>query len=215
MTEPADDELILAVVRRDPAALVALYDRYRGLTFALAYRVLGDAGAAEEAVQDAFLQVWRRAASFDPGRGAGGAGVRAWLLTIVHHRAIDALRHRSARHREAVGLDQIEQTLAGPDLWSEVAAALDQAHVRSAVAALPADQRRAIELAYFEGLTHREIAERTKSPLGTIKGRLRLGLHKLHAALVDAAPADLPAGRAEPPPAAGVLPEQQTTPEPR
>lgn len=215
MTESGDDELIVAVVDRDPAALVALYDRYRGLTFALAYRVLGDAGAAEEVVQDAFLQVWRRAASFDPGRGTGG-GFRAWLLTIVHHRAIDALRHRSARHREAVGLDQIEETLAGPDVWSEVAAGLERRHVRSAVAALPDDQRHAIELAYFEGLTHREIAERTSTPLGTVKGRLRLGLQKLHGVLVDTpGPIDQPASHGDRQHGGPVLPEQRTAPEPR
>ncbi|HEU0115419.1 MAG TPA: sigma-70 family RNA polymerase sigma factor, partial [Thermomicrobiales bacterium] len=91
--EPDDAELLRAVVRRDASALMALYDRYGRLAFGLAYRVLGDAGAAEEAVQDAFMLVWRRAETFDPGRGSG---VRAWLLTIVHHRAID-LRRRQGR----------------------------------------------------------------------------------------------------------------------
>ena len=183
MAEPGDDALMEAIARRDPAALVALYDRHGRLAFALAYRVLGDGGTAEEAVQDAFLLVWRRAASFDATRGGG---VRAWLLTIVRNRAIDARRRRSGQHREAIGLESVEQTLAEPDVWGEVALGLDRDRVRGAVDALPEEQRRTIDLAFFEGLTHREIAERTGTPLGTVKGRLRLGLQKLHGSLIEA-----------------------------
>ncbi len=183
MTELGDDQLIEAVVRRDPAALMALYDRYRRVAFGLAYRILDDGGAAEEAVQDAFLLVWQRAASFDPGRGSG---VRAWLLTIVHNRAIDARRSRSRRARPGVDLAVVEGVLAVPDAWGEVSRGLERDRVRSAVDALPSEQQRAIEMAYFEGLTHREIAERTGTPLGTVKGRLRLGLRKLYDALVEA-----------------------------
>ena len=182
MGEPGDDELIAAVVRGDPQALVALYDRHGRLAFALAYRILGDAGTAEEAVQDAFLLVWRRAASFDAARGGGA---RAWLLTIVRNRAIDARRRRSGQHRQAFGLESVEETPAGPDVWGEVALGLDRDRVRSAIDALPEEQRRTIDLAYFEGLTHREIAERTGTPLGTVKGRLRLGLQRLHGSLAD------------------------------
>lgn len=181
MAEPGDDDLMRGIVCRDPTALLALYDRHGRVAFALAYRVLVDAQTAEEVVQDAFLLVWRHAASFDAALGE----VRGWLLTIVHHRAIDA-RRRLGRHAGAVGLDAVEWKLAAPDAWGEVARGLERDEVRAAVEALPEEQRRAIELAFFEGLTHREIAVRTGTPLGTVKGRLRLGLQKLHASLVAA-----------------------------
>ncbi|CAA9569516.1 MAG: hypothetical protein AVDCRST_MAG59-3365 [uncultured Thermomicrobiales bacterium] len=180
MAERGDDDLIAAIARRDPNALLALYGRHGRLAFALAYRVLGDAQTAEEAVQDAFLQVWQRAASCDVGRGSG----RGWLLTIVHRRAIDA--RRRSRHRLEMGLDAVEATLAAPDAWDEVVHGLERDEVRAALRMLPEGQRQAIDLAYYEGLTHREIAERTGTPLGTVKGRLRLGLEKLHATLVAA-----------------------------
>lgn len=179
--EPDDAELLQAVVRRDASALMALYDRYGRLAFGLAYRILGDAGAAEEAVQDAFLLVWRRAETFDPERGSG---VRAWLLTIVHHKAID-LRRRQGRATTMDDIDAAAPALAGPDVWSAVSQDLERDRVRAAVAALPNEQQQAIALAYFDGLSHREIAERTGAPLGTIKGRMRLGLRKLAEALAD------------------------------
>ena len=182
MAEPGDDDLIQAVAHHDPTALMALYDRHCRVAFGLAYRILDDAPTAEEVVQDAFLLVWRHAASFGVARGGG---VRAWLLTIVYHRAIDT-RRRLLGRREVSGLEAVEAALATPDAWGEVAHGLERDEVRTAVAALPAEQQRAIELAYFEGLTHREIAARTGTPLGTVKGRLRLGLHKLHEALVAA-----------------------------
>lgn len=181
---PADNELIAAVARGDHPALLALYDRHGRIAYGLAYRILGEAGAAEEAVQDAFLRVWRRAATFDATRG----GVRSWLLTIVHHCAIDLHRKRSSAPPVVAGLDEIAERTAVPDAWSEVAGRLDQARVRSAIETLPGDQRRAIELAFFDGLTHREIAERDGLPLGTVKGRLRLGLKRLHGLLAEPEP---------------------------
>ncbi len=176
--EPADDELITRVVARDHRALMALYDRHGRMAFALAYRVLGDAQAAEEVVQDAFLQVWRRAETFDPARGSGA---RAWLLTIVRNRAVDGLRRRSGRLREATPLEDVEATAAStaPGPWAEVSSGLDRERVRAAVAELPREQQDAIRLAYFDGLSHGEIADRTGIPLGTVKGRVRLGLRKL------------------------------------
>jgi len=177
--EFGDDDLIQGMARRDLTALMALYDRYDRVAFALAYRVLDDAATAEEVVQDAFLLAWRRAPSFDVARGGS---LRAWLLTIVHHRAIDA-RRRLGRHRETFGLEAVEETLAVPGVWDEVVRRLERDEIRAAVGALPENQRHAIELAYFDGLTHREIAERTGLPLGTVKSRLRLGLEKLHGAL--------------------------------
>jgi RNA polymerase sigma-70 factor (ECF subfamily) len=183
MTDPGadDDELIAAVARGEHPALLALYDRHGRVAYGLAYRVLGDAGAAEEAVQDAFLRVWQRAASFDPARGA----VRSWLLTIVHHRAIDLLRRRASAPAVIAGLDEIAERPATTDTWRVVAGHLERERVRAALAALPGEQRRAIEMAYFEGLTHREIAAQEGLPLGTVKGRLRLGLQRLHGLLAE------------------------------
>lgn len=182
MIEPGDDDLIAAVARRDSTALVTLYDRYGRLAFALAYRILDDASLAEETVQDAFLLVWRRAETFDPTRGGH---VRAWLLTIVHNRAIDARRRYLDRRPRPVPLENVEAVLAVPDVWREVSVRLTRDEVRSAVNTLPVEQRQAIELAYFEGLTHQEISQRIDVPLGTVKGRLRLGLKKMHSALME------------------------------
>jgi RNA polymerase sigma-70 factor, ECF subfamily len=183
MIDQADDELIAAIARGDHAALLMLYDRYGRMAYGLAYRILGDPGTAEEAVQDAFLRVWRRAATFDPERARGA--VRSWLLTIVHHCAIDLLRRRAGAPPVVAGLDEIAERQAAPDAWSDVSGRLEQERVRTAVATLPGEQRRAIELAFFDGLTHREIAERDGLPLGTVKGRLRLGLRRLYNLLAE------------------------------
>lgn len=178
---PGDDELLAAVARGDHPALLALYDRHGRVAYGLAYRILGDAGAAEEAVQDAFVRVWRRASSFDPARGVG----RAWLLTIVHHCAIDLVRRRSGAPPVVAGLDEVAERQAVPDAWSDLSSKLESERVRGAVATLPGEQRRAIEMAFFDGLTHREIAERDGLPLGTVKGRLRLGLRRLYGMLAE------------------------------
>jgi RNA polymerase sigma-70 factor (ECF subfamily) len=183
-SQPPDEQLIAAVARGDHPSLLALYDRHGRIAYGMAYRILGDAGAAEEAVQDGFLRVWRRASTFDPARGA----VRSWLLTIVHHCAIDALRRRAGAPPVVAGLDEIAARQAVPDAWSDVEGRLESERVRTAVASLPGEQRRAIEMAFFEGLTHREIAERDGLPLGTVKGRLRLGLRRLHGLLADHSP---------------------------
>jgi len=181
---PGDDELIAAVARGDHPALLALYDRYGRIAYGLAYRTLGEAGAAEEAVQDAYLRVWRRASTFDVSRG----GVRSWLLTIVHHCAIDLLRRRASAPPVIAGLDEIADRRSVPDAWSEVAGRIESERVRTAVETLPGEQRRAIEMAFFDGLTHREIAERDGLPLGTVKGRMRLGLRRLQGLLAEPAP---------------------------
>src|SRR5438067_2467358 len=146
---PGDDELIAAVARGDHPALLAQYDRHGRAAYGLAYRILGDAGAAEEAVQDAFLRVWRRAATFEATRGA----VRPWLLTVVHHCAVDLLRRRAGAPPHVAGLDEIAQRQPVADAWSDLAGKFERERVRTAVAALPGEQRRAIELAYFDGLT--------------------------------------------------------------
>jgi len=182
--DPGDDELIMAVAGGDHPALLALYDRHGRIAYGLAYRILGDAGAAEEAVQDAYLRVWRRASTFDTSRGS----VRPWLLTIVHHCAIDLLRRRAGAPPVVAGLDEMADRQAVPDAWGEVSGRIESERVRTAVETLPGEQRRAIEMAFFEGLTHREIAERDGLPLGTVKGRLRLGLKRLSGLLAEAPP---------------------------
>jgi len=180
VTAHEDGDLILAIARRDAEALMAMYDRYGRLSFALAYRIVGDPSLAEEVVQDAFLQVWNRAGTFDLARGSN---VRGWLMTIVHNRSI-AYRRRDLDRRPAhVPIDDVDDLLSVPDVWGDVSATLTRESMRAAVDTLPKDQRRAIELAFFDGLTHGEIAERENAPLGTIKGRLRLGLKKLRLVL--------------------------------
>jgi RNA polymerase sigma-70 factor, ECF subfamily len=186
-----DAALVAAIGRRDEAALAALYDRYGRLAFALAYRLLADRGSAEDVVQDAFLAVWRHAERYRPERGAP----RAWLMTIVHHAAIDRRRGRHKRELGDVPLDDVAFALEADerDAFEAVAEGIEAERVRRALGELPPEQREAIELAYFGGLTHQEIAERTGAPLGTIKGRMRLGLGKLRARLLDRDDAAAPA----------------------
>jgi RNA polymerase sigma-70 factor (ECF subfamily) len=185
---PSDDQLLAEIARGNAEALGALYDRYARLAIAVAYRVLGEHGAAEDTVQEAFLAVWRRVDSFDGARGT----VRSWLLTIVRNGAVDRRRGRHARAFQDATLDDVVFRLATEDeeTFNEVAASVEAERVRDALATLPPEQREAIELAYFGGLTHQEIAERTGAPLGTIKGRMRLGLHKLRSNLGDLIPPD-------------------------
>jgi RNA polymerase sigma-70 factor (ECF subfamily) len=169
-----DEELAEALGRRDPSALEELYDRYGRMAFALAVRIAGSPETAEEVVQEAFLSVWNGAATYQSGRGA----LRTWLLSIAHHRAIDSVRRRTARV-QAAPLDERVQYVGGEDVWRDVSRSLTRDEVRAALAALPAEQRESIELAYFGGFTYPEIAQRLDLPLGTVKSRLRLGLQKL------------------------------------
>lgn len=180
MAEPTDVELVTQMAAGDAPSLMALYDRYNRLAFGLAYRILQQPAIAEEAVQDAFLLAWNRASSFDTSRGSN---VRGWLMTIVHNRSIDIRRRDIDRKPSQVPLDDVEQRLASPDAWRDVSTGITQTVMRNAVAALPADQRRTIELAYFEGLSQTEIADRESAPLGTVKGRMRLGIRKLRDSL--------------------------------
>jgi RNA polymerase sigma-70 factor (ECF subfamily) len=162
-------------------ALQELYERHKTMAFSIAYRITGDGAAAEDAVQDAFLGAWRNAGRYESGR----ASVRTWLLTIVHRRAIDVVRRRR-RPEALVEIDEeVVESLSLPDVWEEVAQGIDRATIIAALGAIAPAQRQAIELAYFEGFTQAEIAERTKVPLGTVKSRLRLGLRGLRRALAD------------------------------
>lgn len=157
-------------------ALADLYDRYAGLAYGIAIRVLGDPGRAEDAVQEAFLNVWNRAQTFDPERGS----LRTWLLTAVRNRSIDYLRGRGGHERREL---ELQPALASSgqrgDPWREVSLSLEREAVREALASLPPEQRQAIELAYFGGYTQTEIAGLTRVPVGTVKGRTRLALEKL------------------------------------
>ena len=182
VNEPGDITLMERIAARDAAALKTLYGRYGRVAFALAYRIVGEASGAEEIVQDVFQTAWTRASTFDASKGGN---VRGWLLTIVHHRAIDYRRRELDRPPRNLPLDTMDQALTTPDVWQDVSATLLGEQVRTAMAALPPEQRRAIELAYFDGLSHGEIAEQEHEPLGTVKGRLRLGLRKLSGALRD------------------------------
>ncbi|HEY7294463.1 MAG TPA: sigma-70 family RNA polymerase sigma factor [Dehalococcoidia bacterium] len=173
-----DADLVAALAARDASALEALYERYGRLAFSLAVRIVGSPETAEEIVQEAFLSIWRGAATYQPNRAA----VRTWLLSITHHRAVDAVRRWSARVQTAPLEDQ-PQLVGGQDVWADVSASLVREEVRSALSQLPEEQRQSIELAYFGGLTYPEVAEKLGVPLGTVKSRLRLGLQKLQSLL--------------------------------
>src|SRR5260221_7678526 len=170
--DEADRAALLRIADGELAALEDLYDRYKTMAYSIAYRITNDASLAEDVVQDAFLGAWRNAARYVEGRGS----VKTWLLSIVHHRAIDAIRRR----RPTTELPEVETVLPSaltlPDVWAEVSAGLDAALVRTALGGLSDVQREALELAYFNGLTQGEISERTGAPLGTVKSRMRLGL---------------------------------------
>jgi RNA polymerase sigma-70 factor (ECF subfamily) len=168
------------LVNGDLGALDQLYEQHGAMAYSIAYRITGDRTAAEDVVQEAFLGAWRNAARYVESRGS----VRTWLLSIVQHRAIDAVRRR----RRTTELPETEATvpeaLRLPDTWVEVRQRLDRAEVVAALGSISDVQREAIQLAYFGGLTQVEIAERTGVPLGTVKGRMRLGLAAMRAALL-------------------------------
>jgi RNA polymerase sigma-70 factor, ECF subfamily len=175
---PTDEQLIESMRRRDVKALELFYDRHRVLAYSLAVKALSNPNDAEDVVQEAFLSVWRGAAGYLVQRSAP----RSWLLSIVHHRAIDKLRNRRSRPQSS----SLEEDMNIPDthdVWNEVAGNLTGADVRAALDRLPAEQRQTIQLAYFEGYTHVQIAEMMEVPLGTVKGRMRIGLHKLRSLL--------------------------------
>lgn len=181
-----DHGLIASLNRGNIAALDQLYLRYRAPAFATAFALLRDPGAAEDAVQDAFLNVWRAADSYRPGRGAP----RGWLLTIVRNAALDQLRARHTARRHQPRLAQIAAVAEEQDdLATTTSLAAEARRLHVALATLPPAQRHALELAYFARLSHGEIARRTGTPLGTVKGRVRLGLRRLRHDLRDLDPA--------------------------
>ncbi len=170
----SDLALVTAVRSGDQGAMAALYDRYSSIVYAVALRVLQDTGAAEDVLQDIFMQLWRNPGGFDANRG----NMAAWLAVIARHRAIDALRRR----RPESDIENVVVSVE-PDLASEADRARAMDKVRGALQTMPVLQRSALEMAYFEGLTHSEIAEKTGEPLGTIKTRIRAGLLSLRKVL--------------------------------
>ena len=174
--DPSDWSLLARVVKKDEAALATLYDRYSRLVFAEASRILRDKGAAEEILQDIFYQVWRTAEKFDPQRGS----LPGWLLVVTRNRAISKLRRRST-----AADDELNENAVASTISLESAASQNQllGRVRGAMESLPEGQREAIELAYFEGMTHSEIASRTGEALGTVKTRIRSALEVLRRAV--------------------------------
>jgi len=171
--DAGDEMRLVARIRAgDQQAMSELYDRYGKVVYAVSLRVLQDAGAAEDVLQDVFLQLWRNPDAFDASRGS----LAAWLAVIARHRSIDRLRKR----RPEVDIEDCV-IAGGPDLRDETERALVIEKVRVVLAEMNPDQRKVLELAFFQGLTHTEIAEKTGEPLGTIKTRIRSGLQLLRA----------------------------------
>jgi RNA polymerase sigma-70 factor, ECF subfamily len=182
LEQATDQELMAAIALGRDAALERLYERYARLAYALAYRLLRDAQAAEDIVQEAFLAVWRKAGTYQAQHGS----VSSWLQAIVHHRAIDRLRSASGRDKFCAPLEPgVEQQTIHtvPDACDQVWQGEQRRLVLAALAQIPPEQRQVIDLAYFGGYTHAEIAAMLCIPPGTVKGRLRLGLCKLKALL--------------------------------
>jgi RNA polymerase sigma-70 factor, ECF subfamily len=176
----ADEDLMQLVRRGQAAAFEVIYERHSRAAFSLAYRMAGSRGVAEDVVQEAFLNIWRSGARYERTRGS----VRTWVLGVVHHRAIDALRRSFVHERRRASDEGLEELLeTGERTDVEAARSEEAATIRAALGHLPADQSQVIELAYFGGFTHTEIAEMLQTPVGTIKGRMRLGLEKMRHAL--------------------------------
>jgi RNA polymerase sigma-70 factor (ECF subfamily) len=178
-TDEEDARLLERLRRNERDALAAMYDAYGRIAYGLAYRVLGQAGDAEDIVQESFLSLWRQADRLDARRGS----VRSLLLTIVHRRSIDVLRRRSGRNERV--LDEAQPIAsAAPDPIDFATQAEERERVQRALQELPAEQRTAVELTYFRGLTIAEMAEEEQIPLGTAKSRLRLALERMRKTLL-------------------------------
>ena len=178
----ADEDLMSRVQAGEARAFEVIFDRHADVAFSLAYRMCGRRAMAEDVVQEAFLSLWRSGARYDRTRGS----VRSWVLGVVHNRAIDTFRRDNVRAGKDVSDDEAVQRLAAADSTEhEVQRRDDAAQVRGALNELPVEQRQVIELAYFGGFSHSQIAEMLKLPPGTVKGRMRLGLTKLRLSLGD------------------------------
>ncbi|HUR87052.1 MAG TPA: sigma-70 family RNA polymerase sigma factor [Solirubrobacteraceae bacterium] len=176
----ADEDLMQLVRRGEAEAFEVVYERHSNASFSLAYRMCGSRNQAEDVVQEAFLSLWRSGARYDRARGS----VRTWVLGIVHNRAIDSLRRSVVHDRRRASDEGIEERFEAKDRTDVEVARLDEAaEIREALTTLPAEQSRVIELAYFGGFTQTEIADMLDTPIGTVKGRMRLGLEKMRAQL--------------------------------
>jgi RNA polymerase sigma-70 factor, ECF subfamily len=180
----ADEDLMQLVRRGKPAAFEVVYERHASAALSLAYRIVGTRNGAEDVSQEAFLSIWRSSARYDRARGS----VRTWVLGIVHHRAIDHLRRSTVHDKRRAGDEGIQERFEAPERTDAEVARRDEARVvRSAMEELPSEQSQVIELAYFGGFTHVEIADMLETPVGTVKGRMRLGLRKLRDRLGEGA----------------------------
>lgn len=173
----ADEDLISMVEDEDPEAFAALYDRHGRAAYSLSYRMMGEKQASEDLLQEAFLKVWRSARSYRAERGS----VRTWILSIVHHRGIDQIRASASRQRTRDRFEASAEKSQPSEAFAETWRNSRRDHVREALATLPREQLKIMELAYFSGYTHVEISELLDIPLGTVKGRMRLGLKKMKA----------------------------------
>jgi RNA polymerase sigma-70 factor, ECF subfamily len=179
----ADEELMELVQDGEVRAFEVIFDRHASAAFSLAYRMCGRPVMAEDIVQESFVSLWRSSAAYDPARGS----VRTWVLSVVRNRAIDAFRREAAKATSELDEQRVAERMPAPELTDrEVERRDDARQVRDALKGLPADQRQVIELAFFGGFSHSQIAEMLKLPAGTVKGRMRLGLSKMRFALGDA-----------------------------
>lgn len=183
----SDEALLEGIACGNENALALLYQRYGGLAYSLAMRIVGDLHGAEDVVQESFLNVWRMAGSFNIRRGSA----KTWLLSVVHHKAIDTCRRRRRLPLDNPNPDLILPPLEVEDVWEEVANNLDREVLTAALSQIPEEQREAIEMAYFGGYTHREISQLKQVPLGTVKGRIRIGMEKLRDLLTHRPPGGL------------------------
>ncbi|HTP18020.1 MAG TPA: sigma-70 family RNA polymerase sigma factor [Solirubrobacteraceae bacterium] len=180
----ADEELMGLVRDGEMQAFEVIFDRHASAAFSLAYRMCGRRAAAEDVVQEAFLSLWRSGTGYDPRRGS----VRSWVLSVVHNRAVDAMRRTGSKAGRDVPDEGIADRLSAPERTEIEVERRDEARrVRTALDELPPDQRKVIELAYFGGFTHTQIAEMLDLPPGTVKGRMRLGLTKMRYVLGEGA----------------------------
>ncbi|HJT58653.1 MAG TPA: sigma-70 family RNA polymerase sigma factor [Ktedonobacteraceae bacterium] len=176
--EPSDEALLDAIAGGAAWAMESLYQRYSRILYSLAYRMVADYQVAEDLLQDTFMSVWKRSTSYSTQAGTA----RSWLISILHHRAIDYLRkvrRRSVIQEAPLEELEFEEAVAFPDVWDEAWRNVQSSQVRAALLRIAPEQRLVIELAYFQGWTHSEIAEGTQTPLGTVKARMRLGLQHL------------------------------------
>ncbi len=178
----ADEEVMQLVQEGKPRAFELLYDRHGGAAFSLAYRMVGNRVTAEDITQEAFLSIWRSRLRYDQARGS----VRTWVLGIVHNRAVDALRRNTVHDRRRDTLEGVEERHEAKERTDvEVARREEARSIRTALDTLPDEQRKTIELAYFGGFSHSQIAELLNEPIGTVKGRMRLGLDKMRRQLSE------------------------------